>query len=349
MSFRQIEINQYTYLQVKQLFMELFCTTRTGIADPTIRHTKRSTFLVSEEGECDGEQGYWVVEEETGEEGFVSLFSEDDFWVLSAKGGYTKKRVFNRRFKPGKGKGRGGKQRKRPGFRPRSNYKGKGYLADDSQFPDDHVFYGKKGGKKGRKKNKDSFKSSKKGKSSKGDASSSIDKANLAGTTPSEEHADVQDSSATGKDNWSDDNYYWDSTYGVWCYYGQWDILHDQWNYYVAQEGWNRWTDHHCLEETTISPFGAMFAILFFMEFLLHRLSRVIGYASTIFAQIRLMLADVSQHFCSISQEFILSSNEDARRHFAELELDRHDGYYDDQEDEVRHNGHAYLNYETNV
>ena len=120
--------------------------------------------------------------------------------------------------------------------------------------------------------------------------------------------------------------------------------------YYVAQEGWNRWqTDHHCLEETTISPFGAMFAILFFMEFLLHRLSRAIGYASTIFAQIRLMLVDVSHHFCSVSQEIILSSNEDACRHFAELELDREDGHHDDQEDEVRQNGHADLNYETNV
>ena len=54
MSLRQIEMNQYTYLQVKQLFMELFCTTRTGIADPTIRHTKRSTFLVSEEGKATG-------------------------------------------------------------------------------------------------------------------------------------------------------------------------------------------------------------------------------------------------------------------------------------------------------
>ena len=92
-------MNQYTYLQVKQLFMELFCTKRTGIADPTIRHTKRSTFLVSEEGECEGEQGYWVVEEETGEEGFVSLFSEEDFCVLGAKRSYTRKRVFNRRFK----------------------------------------------------------------------------------------------------------------------------------------------------------------------------------------------------------------------------------------------------------
>ena len=61
------------------------------------------------------------------------------------------------------------------------------------------------------------------------------------------------------------------------------------------------------------------------------------------------MLTDVSQRFCSVSQEFILSSNEDAWRHFAELELDREDGCNDDQEHEVRYNGHAYLNYETNV
>ena len=51
--------------------------------------------------------------------------------------------------------------------------------------------------KKGGKKNKDSYKSSKKGKSSKRDAASSTGKANLAGTTPNDEHADVQDSSAT--------------------------------------------------------------------------------------------------------------------------------------------------------
>ena len=90
MSLRQIDMAQYTYLQVKQLFMELFCTTRTGIADPTIRHVKWSTFLVIEEGEYDGETGYWVAEEETGDEGFVSLYIEDEFWVLSAKGGYNK-------------------------------------------------------------------------------------------------------------------------------------------------------------------------------------------------------------------------------------------------------------------
>ena len=111
MSLRQIDMAQYTYLQVKQLFMELFCTTRTGIADPTIRHVKRSTFLVIEEGEYDGETGYWVAEEETGDEGFVSLYIEDEFWVLSAKGGYNKRRVFSRRFKQGKGKGKGSQRK----------------------------------------------------------------------------------------------------------------------------------------------------------------------------------------------------------------------------------------------
>eukprot|EP00434_Breviolum_minutum_P034756 symbB.v1.2.030767.t1/scaffold3504.1/size56522/1 len=216
---------QYTYLQVKQLFMELFCTTRTGIADPTIRHVKRSTL--------DGETGYWVAEEETGDEGFVSLYIEDEFWVLSAKGGYNKRRVFSRRFKQGKGKGKGS-QRKRPGFRPRSQKKGKGYLADD-QFPDDQTFYGKKGkkgGKKGGKKQKDSFKSSKKGKTSKGDSSSSSGKANMAGSSPSEEHVDATESTAAGQDAWSED-YYWDSNYGCWVYFEQWDNQHESWNYFV--------------------------------------------------------------------------------------------------------------------
>ena len=218
MSLRQIDMAQYTYLQVKQLFMELFCTTRTGIADPTIRHVKRSTFLVIEEGEYDGETGYWVAEEETGDEGFVSLYIEDEFWVLSAKGGYNKRRVFSRRFKQGKGKGKGS-QRKRPGFRPRFQKKGKGYLADD-QVPDDQAFYGKKGkkgGKKGGKKQKDSFKSSKKGKTSKGDSSSSSGKANMAGSSPSEEHVDAMEATAAGQDAWSED-YYWDSNYGCWVF-----------------------------------------------------------------------------------------------------------------------------------
>ena len=136
MNIRQIAMPQYTYLQVKQLFLELFAVSRTGVADPNITHRKRSTFYVLEEGETEeGEHGFWVLDEETGEEGFTGLYTENEFWVLSAKGSYSKRRIYGRSFKKGKpqGYGKKGGKRSRPGFSPRS--KGKGYAAweDDQQ------------------------------------------------------------------------------------------------------------------------------------------------------------------------------------------------------------------------
>ena len=86
-NIRQIAMPQHTYLQVKQLFLELFCVSRTGVADSTIAHRKRSSFFIIEEGETkEGEQGFWVVDEDTGEEGFTGLYTENEFWVLGAKG-----------------------------------------------------------------------------------------------------------------------------------------------------------------------------------------------------------------------------------------------------------------------
>ena len=111
MALRQINMNNYTYLGVKGLFLDLFCGTATGTTDPSIRRQRRSTFLVLDEGDLEEESGYWVMDQETGEEGFVSLFSESEFGVLAAKGGYTRRRIHGRRFrkpsKGGKGKGRG--------------------------------------------------------------------------------------------------------------------------------------------------------------------------------------------------------------------------------------------------
>ena len=67
MNIRQIAMPQYTHLQVKRLFLELFAVSRTGVADPNITHRKRSTFYVLEEGETEeGEHGCWVLDEETG-------------------------------------------------------------------------------------------------------------------------------------------------------------------------------------------------------------------------------------------------------------------------------------------
>ena len=106
MNIRQIAMPQYTYLQVKQLFLELFAVSRTGVADPNITHRKRSTFYVIEEGETEeSEYGFWVLDEETGEEGFTCLYTENEFWVLSAKGSYSKRRIYGRSFKKGRPKG----------------------------------------------------------------------------------------------------------------------------------------------------------------------------------------------------------------------------------------------------
>ena len=45
MSLRQVNMTQYTYQGVRELFMELFCITRTGISDPMIQHRRRTNFL----------------------------------------------------------------------------------------------------------------------------------------------------------------------------------------------------------------------------------------------------------------------------------------------------------------
>ena len=111
-------------------------------------------------------------------------------------------------------------------------------------------FMERKERKVARKKNKDSFKSSKKGKSSKSDASSSTGKANFAGTSPNDEHVEVQDSSATGQDNWSDDGFFWGSTYGCWCYYEQWDASQDQWTYFTELDR-DGPSEHEGLEGST--------------------------------------------------------------------------------------------------
>eukprot|EP00435_Cladocopium_sp_Y103_P073172 s20_g42.t1 len=153
---------QYTYLQVKTLVLELFCVSRTGVADPNIAHRKRSSFYIIEEGETeDGEQGFWVVDEETGEEGFTGLYTDTEFWVLGAKGSYSRRRLHGRTFKKGRPKGYGkkGGKRSRPGFRPRS--KGKGYAAAWDNDQQDTAFWQKGKGKKGKKgfmKGKDCFK-----------------------------------------------------------------------------------------------------------------------------------------------------------------------------------------------
>ena len=124
MSLRQVNMQAYTYLGVKQLFMELFASTRTGVADPLLRHNRRSTFIVLDEGTFEEEEGYWAQDADTGEEAFVSLFLEDEWYVfIASKNSYARRRVRGRTFRKNKGKGKSrkgtGKRSKRPGFKRR--------------------------------------------------------------------------------------------------------------------------------------------------------------------------------------------------------------------------------------
>ena len=232
MALRQINMNNYTYLGVKGLFLDLFCGTATGTADPSIRRQRRSTFLVLDEGDLEEESGYWVMDQETGEEGFVSLFSESEFWVLAAKGGYTRRRIHGRRFrkpsKGGKGKGRG--KGRRPGFVSR---RGKGAGAHYAEYPDNSGFYGKgkkgkKGGKKGFK-GKDAFKG--KGKSKQ---QNPFQQSNVATT---EEPSSAQPTS-NAEETWSahEANWSWDS-YG---YHTDQYYPEEVWQ--ANEATWQQWT-----------------------------------------------------------------------------------------------------------
>ena len=83
MSLRNISLENYSYEMLKTHYHELFITTRTSIQDPSIRPqggNRSNTFFIIEQGEYDGEEGFWVEDEE-GLEGFMSNNDEETFWV----------------------------------------------------------------------------------------------------------------------------------------------------------------------------------------------------------------------------------------------------------------------------
>ena len=84
MSLRNISLENYTYEMMKAQYHDLFITTRTSIQDPSIRPpggNRSNTFYILEQGEYEGEEGFWVEDEE-GLEGFMSTNDEETFWVL---------------------------------------------------------------------------------------------------------------------------------------------------------------------------------------------------------------------------------------------------------------------------
>ena len=232
--FAPIEHEQlhYTYLGVKSLVLDLFCGTATGTADPSVGRHKGSTFLVLDEGDLEEESGYWAMDQETGEEGFVSLVSESDFWALGAKGGYTRRRIHGRRVRKtiqrrqGKGRGKG----RRPSFTSR---RGKGAGAHYAEYSDNSGFYGKgkkgkEGGKKGFK-GRDAFKGKGKGKQQ-----NQIQPSNVATT---DEPSSAQ-SNPNAEETWSAHEASW-----AWDSHGYHTDQHYPEDVWQANEAtWQQWT-----------------------------------------------------------------------------------------------------------
>ena len=109
MSLRNISLENYSYEMLKTHYHELFITTRTSIQDPSIRPqggSQSNTFFIVEQGEYEGEEGFWVEDEE-GLEGFMSNNDEETFWVLEENDAFIARKVSGRNFKFKKRKGKG--------------------------------------------------------------------------------------------------------------------------------------------------------------------------------------------------------------------------------------------------
>ena len=151
LAYRNILMRNYTLDVVFAGFKTLFTSTKTGIADPLVRHGglqrrhgRHRSFYLFEAGYWDEDDGYWAVDEEDDEqEGFLDI-NNDVFWTFNQDTDDWEQAnvVGHRRVKAGKGKGKG-KRRYKKKFRGKFKpYKRSGkahfaeteYEADDSQW-----------------------------------------------------------------------------------------------------------------------------------------------------------------------------------------------------------------------
>ena len=92
------------------------------------------SFVIVEEGNYDGETGYWAIDEDTQDEGFLPEFG-DVFWTYDGEAYFGRRLKHGRNLKkPGKGKGKFKPRFKnRPGFqnKRRKPGKGRGYETEE--------------------------------------------------------------------------------------------------------------------------------------------------------------------------------------------------------------------------
>ena len=85
MTHRNRTMDQYRVNELRETFIEMFCTLKTAVDNPTMKPMKpsgsggRRAFLVLEEGDLDGSFGYWAEDVEDGAEGFLMYFGSHGF------------------------------------------------------------------------------------------------------------------------------------------------------------------------------------------------------------------------------------------------------------------------------
>ena len=147
MTHRNRTMDQYRVGELRETFIEMFCTVKTAVDNPMLNPSGsggRRAFLVLEEGDLDGSFGYWAEDEEDGAEGFLDAL-EDVFWIWDDNDySWFQRRFQGRRTRKGKGKGKGRKGKGKGGrrfFRPRNKGKGKGKRKGKSHLVEDESYY----------------------------------------------------------------------------------------------------------------------------------------------------------------------------------------------------------------
>ena len=147
MTHRGRTLDQYNIQELRDLFLDMFCTTKTAVDNPMMQPSgmaQRRSFLVLDEGELEGTDGYWAEDDEDGAERFLDAL-EDVFWVDDdAEYTWYQRRFQGRQTRRGKGKGkRKGKGKGRGGrwfFRSRKGKgrrKGRSHMMSEECYEED--------------------------------------------------------------------------------------------------------------------------------------------------------------------------------------------------------------------
>ena len=124
MTHRNLSLSEYRLEQLRDIFLKIFCTTKTSVDNPLLAPSglsgKRS-FLVIEEGYLEDSYGFWCEDDDDGTEGFLDAY-EDSFWVFDEENeSWFQRRFQGRTVRKGKGKGKrrrkGGKAKGKGGRR----------------------------------------------------------------------------------------------------------------------------------------------------------------------------------------------------------------------------------------